>query len=53
MQSWIDLSQGILKGEVHCTVDLLFDWFGISRMTTNNFCVIFQNRRIKTSQTVQ
>ncbi len=21
--------QGILKGEYHCTVDLLFDWFGI------------------------
>ncbi len=23
------LSQGILKGKYHCTVDLLFDWFGI------------------------
>jgi hypothetical protein len=21
--------QGILKGKYHCTVDLLFDWFGI------------------------
>jgi hypothetical protein len=30
--------QGILKGEYHCTVDLLFDWFGISCMTTDNFC---------------
>jgi hypothetical protein len=22
--------QGILKGEYHCTVDLLFDWFGLA-----------------------
>ncbi len=29
--------QGILKGD-HCTVDLLFDWFGIICMTTDNFC---------------
>jgi hypothetical protein len=21
----------------HCTIDLLFDWFGISCMTTDNF----------------
>jgi hypothetical protein len=21
--------QGILKGEVYCTIDLLFDWFGL------------------------
>jgi hypothetical protein len=23
------LNQGILKGKYHCTVDLLFDWFGL------------------------
>jgi hypothetical protein len=23
------LGQGILKGKYHCTVDLLFDWFGL------------------------
>ncbi len=28
---------GILKGKYHCTVDLLFDWLGISCMTTDNF----------------
>jgi hypothetical protein len=22
-------TQGILKGKFHCTVDLLFDWFGL------------------------
>jgi hypothetical protein len=22
------LGQGILKGKYHCTIDLLFDWFG-------------------------
>ncbi len=35
----------------HCTVDLLFDWFGISCMTTDNFCFYLQNRLIQTSQT--
>ncbi len=25
----INLHQGILKGKYHCTVDLLFDWFGL------------------------
>jgi hypothetical protein len=42
------LNQGILKGS---TIDLLFDWFGISCMTTDNFCFYFQNRLIQTSQT--
>ncbi len=28
---------GILKGKCHCTVDLLFDWFGISCMTIDIF----------------
>ncbi len=47
-----DRSQGILKGgEYHCTIDLLFDWFGISCMTTDNFCFYLQNRLIQTSQT--
>ncbi len=35
----------------YCTVDLLFDLFGISRMTTDNFCFYLQNRLIQTSQT--
>jgi len=30
-------NQGILKGKYHCTIGLLFDWFGISCMTTDNF----------------
>jgi hypothetical protein len=42
---------GILKGKYHCTVDLLFDWFGISCMTTDNFCFYLQKRPIQTSQT--
>ncbi len=33
--------QGILKGKYHCTIDILFDWFGISCMTTDNFCFLF------------
>jgi hypothetical protein len=32
-------------------VDLLFDWFGISCMTTDNFCFYLQNRLIQTGQT--
>jgi hypothetical protein len=43
--------QGILKGKHHCTVDLLIDRFGISCMTTDNFCFYLQNRLIQTSQT--
>jgi hypothetical protein len=37
----------------HWTVDLLFEWFGISCMTTDNFCFYLQNRLIQTSQTSQ
>jgi hypothetical protein len=43
--------QGRLKGKYHCNIDLLFDWFGISCMTTDNFCFYLQNRLIHTSQT--
>ncbi len=39
------------RGKYHCTIDLLFDWFGISFMTTDNFCFYLQNRIIQTSQT--
>jgi hypothetical protein len=45
------LVQGILKRDYHCTVDLLFDWLGISCITTDNFCFYLQNRLIQTSQT--
>ena len=38
-------------GKYHCTVDLLFDWFGISCMTTDNFCFYLQNRLIQSCQT--
>ncbi len=38
-------------GKYQCTIDLLFDWFGISCMTTDNFCFYLQNRLIQTSQT--
>jgi hypothetical protein len=38
-------------GKYHCTVDLLFDWFWISCLTTDNFCFYLQNRLIQTSQT--
>ncbi len=44
-------NQGILKGKYHCTIDLLFDWLGISCMTTDIFCFYLQNRLIQTSQT--
>ncbi len=46
------IGQGMLKGEVSLySVDLLFDWFRISCMTTDNFCFYLQNRLIQTSQT--
>jgi len=37
------------EGEV-CTIDLMFDWFGISCMTTDNFCFYLQKRLIQISQ---
>ncbi len=37
-------------GKYHCTVVLLFDWFGIRCMTTDNFFYL-QNRLTQTSQT--
>jgi hypothetical protein len=39
------------RGNYHCTVDLVFDWFGISCMTTDNFCSYLQNRLIQASET--
>jgi len=33
------------------TVDLLFDWFGITCLRTNNFGFYLPNRLIQTSQT--
>ncbi len=35
---------------VELTVDLLFDWFRISCMTTGNFCFYLQNRLILTQE---
>ncbi len=40
-----------LKGKYHYTIGLLFDWFGISCMTTDSFCFYLQNILIQTSQT--
>jgi hypothetical protein len=28
--------QGILKGKYHCTIDLLFDWFGLVCFANKN-----------------
>jgi hypothetical protein len=38
-------------GKYHYTVDLLFGWFGIRCMPTDNFCFYLQNRLFKTGQT--
>jgi hypothetical protein len=38
-------------GKDRSTIDLLFDWFGISCMTTDNFGFYLQNRLIQASQT--
>ena len=32
------------RRKYHCTVDLLFDWFEISCMTTDNLSFYLQNR---------
>ncbi len=38
-------------GKYHCTIDLLFDWFGICSINTDNFCFYLKNGLIQTSQT--
>jgi len=38
------LDQSLFRGKYHCTVDLLFDRFGMSCMTTDNFCFYLQKR---------
>ena len=45
------LSRKYLMGKYQCMVDLLFDWFVISCMTTDIFCFYLQNRLIQTSRT--
>ncbi len=44
-------NQGIQKGEVSLYCLPPFDWFGISCMTTDNFCFYLQNRLVQTSNT--
>jgi len=47
----VGLTREYLRGKYHCTIDLLFDTFGISCMITDNFCFYLQNRLIQTSLT--
>jgi hypothetical protein len=47
----IILKAGNTKGGSITTVDLIFDWFGISCMTTDNFHFYLQTRLIQTGQT--
>jgi hypothetical protein len=57
MSAKVEIESLILKpentkgGKYHCTIDLLFHWFGFSCMATDNFCFYLQNRLIQTSQT--
>jgi hypothetical protein len=39
------------RGKYHCTIDLLFDWFGISYTTIDYFGFYLQNSLIQTGQT--
>jgi hypothetical protein len=39
------------SGKYHCTVDLQFDWLGISCITTDNVCFDLQDRLIPTGKT--
>jgi hypothetical protein len=49
-RSLISLAREYLRGKYQCTIDLLFDWFGISCTTTDIFCFYLLNRLIQTSQ---
>ncbi len=44
-------NQGILKGKYHCTVDLLFDWFGLVCIANKNKNCQLSYRWFQTSQT--
>jgi hypothetical protein len=35
-----------LRDKYHCAIDLLFDWFVINCMTTDNFCFLFAKQAI-------
>jgi hypothetical protein len=47
------LSGNTLKGKYYSTVDFLFDWFGISCMTTEIFVVVLTNPNQYNRSTVQ
>jgi hypothetical protein len=46
---WVSSKPG--NGKYHCTIDLLFDLFGMSCTITDSFSFYLQNRLIQTSQT--
>jgi hypothetical protein len=50
LNPWLPWAGNTKGGKYHCTVDLLFDWFGISCITSDNFCFYLQNRLIQTGQ---
>ncbi len=47
---YIPIAMEYKRGKYHCTVDLLFDRFVASCMTTDNFCFYLQNRLIHPNQ---
>ncbi len=48
---WYFYFKEYTRGKYPCTIDLLFDWFGVGCMTSDNFCFYLPNRLIQTSQT--
>ncbi len=52
LRSYLQLvNQGILKGKHHCTVDLLFDWFGLVCFANKNKNCQLSYSWFQTSQT--
>jgi hypothetical protein len=43
----LECSQRILKGEYHCTIDLLFDWFGLEIKTKIFNCHTADSKPVK------
>ena len=35
-RNYIVFGQGIIRGKYHCTIDLLFDWFGLVCFANKN-----------------
>jgi hypothetical protein len=51
MDIWLHGHLAAQRGKYHCTVDLLFDWFGLVHLANKNKNCQLSNSQYQTSQT--